>query len=631
MKPCQRKEGSILNSILWKITVPFVILFIVMVLIQSSFSYSFLNETARYTNKLLEQQLSEKQGNVGKSINNKMELMMNETLILARELAQFPSLAAYLTIGNERYTEELIGQRSTKSYHAVWVTRKQDVISDTSVSVFAGNREFEKMKGQTPWFYENVFNIGRYGGASKNIAITPQGTVVYYVKEPVLSQWNIVGEVFVQMTVGVSFLHELSTATNTSDAVFIAAGAGDFYIQTDTRGDEIGEMLSGDSYEQLKDQAPKLSELARHNEMYDQIRSTLLEVADSKQDTYMIREYNGKPYAVFIKPLLYERGHTTVILFSRFSGYTSSHQEIVKHTEALQYTSYWIAIVLVIVCLILSLLIAERLTSPLRRMKRAIRRIGEGDFSSRLQVDGHHEIAEIGNTINWLLMRFDELIQQVYVTGLQKKEKELQVLQAQINPHFLYNTLSSISRLGKLGEINKMHDMVMGLAKFYRLSLNDGKAIITIGKEIEQIKTYIDIQKIKYGDRMDVYYDIDPCVLEFETVKLIIQPFVENVLEHAWEGDHVSIRIEASMVSKVIVFYVMDDGCGMSEELVRQLHSPGEVHVGYGIRNVQERIKLQYGDDYGVSIFSKEGAGTKVQIIVPAWREQKANRAEETA
>jgi len=243
-----------------------------------------------------------------------------------------------------------------------------------------------------------------------------------------------------------------------------------------------------------------------------------------------------------------------------------------------------------------------------------------GEFHKRIQFKGNDEFTRISFALNEMGYNIGNLIQEVYITNLQKKEAELESLQAQINPHFLYNTLSSISRLAKFGEVDKLHRMVLDLAKFYRLSLNEGKNIITVYKEIEQAKAYIDIQKTKYADRMHVHYDIQPAIFPHDTLKLILQPFIENILQHGWCGDRINIRIIGAMEDGEIVFRIIDDGIGFQRETLGRIFDPSgsEAPAGYGIRNVDQRIKLQYGKEYGVSIFSRPGIGTTVRIAIPA-------------
>ncbi|QMV45071.1 sensor histidine kinase [Cohnella cholangitidis] len=243
----------------------------------------------------------------------------------------------------------------------------------------------------------------------------------------------------------------------------------------------------------------------------------------------------------------------------------------------------------------------------------------EGNLHKRISYKGKDEFSQIATALNGMGEDVEALINKVYLTQLQKKEAELEMLQLQINPHFLYNTLSSINRLAKFGENEKLQKMVVQLGKFYRLTLNSGRTLIPISSEIEQSNAYLDIQKVKYGQRMEVSYDIDVNIWPYETIKLILQPFIENVLKHAWWGDRIHLRIVARLEGDDILYRIIDDGMGMPQKRIREILAPSDENEnGYGIRNIDERIKLQYGTEYGVSIVSRPGIGTSVQIRIPA-------------
>lgn len=243
----------------------------------------------------------------------------------------------------------------------------------------------------------------------------------------------------------------------------------------------------------------------------------------------------------------------------------------------------------------------------------------EGDLHKRIKYRGKDEFSQIATALNDMGENIDMLIKEVYLTQLQKKEAELEILQSQINPHFLYNTLSSIIQLAKFGQNEKLQKMVLELAKFYRLTLNEGRTMIPVPTEIEQANAYLEIQKIKYGDRLEVMFDFDTEIWPYETIKLILQPFIENVLKHAWCGDHIHLRIVGRKEGDNILFRIIDDGIGIRQERINQIFdSKGHTNTGYGVRNVDQRIKLQYGPEYGVSIFSRVGIGTSVQILIPA-------------
>ncbi|GAB2671629.1 sensor histidine kinase [Paenibacillus thermoaerophilus] len=294
---------------------------------------------------------------------------------------------------------------------------------------------------------------------------------------------------------------------------------------------------------------------------------------------------------------------------------------IEKDARKVEYLTVAICAVSFLLLLFVGLFLSRYFSRRVSRIVLVLDSFRLGDFRKRIHFKGRDEFSVISQAINSMARHIDELIREVYVTSLKKREAELESLQAQINPHFLYNTLSSISRLAKFGQVEKLHQMVRNLALFYRLSLNEGRTVIPIANELEQAKAYLDIQKIKYGDRMDVLFEIDPDLLRFETVKLILQPFLENVLEHAWCGDWVHIRVTGRRDGDDIEFRIIDDGVGMTPDTLKRV-TPGDGRSaeGYGIYNVHERIRLHYGNGYGVSIFSRLGIGTAVTIRIPCVR-----------
>ncbi|MFD0590065.1 histidine kinase [Paenibacillus sp. GCM10027627] len=280
--------------------------------------------------------------------------------------------------------------------------------------------------------------------------------------------------------------------------------------------------------------------------------------------------------------------------------------------------TFIICLIFTVVYFVSGALLSNYFSRKVNKIVYVLNAFQEGNFHKRINFKGSDEFSQISGALNEMGQNIGELIHKVYVADLDKKEAELDMLQAQINPHFLYNTLSSISRLAKFGELDKLQRMVMDLAKFYRLSLNEGRTLLPISDELDQAKAYINIQKTKYEERMSVSFDIDPAILDYTTIKLVIQPFIENVLEHAWCADRIHIRIVGSLEGDSILFKVIDDGVGISAELLQQMNDPEEsVNVGYGIRNVNQRIKLYYGSSYGVSIYSRLGIGTTVSIRIP--------------
>jgi two-component system sensor histidine kinase YesM len=277
-----------------------------------------------------------------------------------------------------------------------------------------------------------------------------------------------------------------------------------------------------------------------------------------------------------------------------------------------------IASICIVLCVVLIYLVARLSTKRIESLLKNIRRLEREDFDLPSVPMGHDEIGQMSFALSKMALRFKNLINEVYKKELSKKEAEMSMLQAQINPHFLYNTLASISALAMKHNDPQIQDMVSHLAKFYRVSLNKGKTIITLSEELRLTRSYVAIQQIRYGEMLRVQYDIDETALVHHSVKLMLQPFVENAIHHAfWDEDlGITIVIRCYREADDIWLEVVDDGMGMAPDALDKVVSVQD--AGYGIRNVNERIKLAFGDDYGVAIFSRLGIGTQVRIRLPA-------------
>lgn len=295
-----------------------------------------------------------------------------------------------------------------------------------------------------------------------------------------------------------------------------------------------------------------------------------------------------------------------------------------EYSQKVKILTIIISLACCVVFIVAGLFLSRVYSRKVSRIVRQLDAFQEGDFQKTVNFKGKDEFSRISLAINEMGENIDELIHEVYITSMKKKEAELETLQAQINPHFLYNTLSSISRLAKFGEVDKLQRMVLDLAKFYRLSLNEGRTVIPVSHELNQVTAYLSIQKTKFAEGLEVTYDVDPAILRFTTVKLILQPFIENALEHAWYGERIHIRIVARLEGESIDFRVIDDGAGFPPETLQQLSDPvARMTLGYGIRNVDERIRLHYGQVYGVTVASGRGIGTTVRIVIPALMENR--------
>lgn len=366
---------------------------------------------------------------------------------------------------------------------------------------------------------------------------------------------------------------------------------------------KIDQLLDGVHYEKLGDSSSVL--------VQDNMNEVIYASSPSAEQFSRLKPFRSE----------WEESNLVVKVQLPIVGWTlvglEPNEQLEKQIGKVKMMTILICIGSFIMLAAISLVVARFLTVRISKIIHSLNSFREGRFNKRIQYSGNDEFLQIAEAFNEMGGYINTLIKEVYVVQMEKKGAELKALQAQINPHFLYNTLSSISRLGKLGEIEKLDQMVMGLAKFYRLTLNNGKMIIPAQLEIEQVQSYIAIQKIKYGGRLDVFYDISAEVYGYNTVKLILQPFIENVLEHALYQPRIQIKVSAHVRNGMLDFRIVDDCIGMKQETLRQIWSNDQSRIGYGIRNVDERIKLHYGPEYGVVIGSVYGGGTTVNITVP--------------
>ena len=265
------------------------------------------------------------------------------------------------------------------------------------------------------------------------------------------------------------------------------------------------------------------------------------------------------------------------------------------------------------------------------KVRQGGRSIGEGKLDYRIFLPengrGRDELDEIADYVNQMGEKIHTLIEESYKKELDRKISELNLLQEQINPHFLYNALSSISVLAMGNGDKAASRAILYLSDFYRITLSKGKQDITIREELNLLESYLKIQRMRFGDSIEVEYELDESLLDVHVVKLTLQPIVENAIHHGRDDDsevfHILIRLFEEQ--EKTVFEVIDDGCGMDPEKLMDLqNSMNHSEGGYGLRNVNIRIKLQYGPQYGVYIESERGFGTKIRIEFPGRERAKA-------
>lgn len=273
------------------------------------------------------------------------------------------------------------------------------------------------------------------------------------------------------------------------------------------------------------------------------------------------------------------------------------------------------SIVLFFVILWLSSLLVKRIELLTQNM----RQVKMGNLSVTITSQSHDEVGELIDSFGKMLNRIQTLINEVYESKLVQKEAELKALQAQINPHFLYNALSLINWKAIAVNAEDISRMTQLLSTFYRTTLNNGKQIVTVQEELANTKSYIEIQSIMHSDNFNVTYEIDEDILDFSMIKLILQPIAENAIDHGLDHKLTKERRELKIIGKLeddkIHFTVQDNGAGIpSDKLKTILQTRSK---GYGLKNVNDRIHLVYGAEYGLLIRSEIDVGTTVEILIP--------------
>lgn len=310
-------------------------------------------------------------------------------------------------------------------------------------------------------------------------------------------------------------------------------------------------------------------------------------------------------------------------------------QEIVSEANSIRQLIIISVVLSIVFAVSLHFFISSRLTRPLQLLKNKMRLAASGFLESKVSPTGNDEIADLGQSFNIMLSKIKTLLEQNIQEQEEIKKAELRALQAQINPHFLYNTLDSILWMAEAGKTDKVIRLVESLSRLFRISLSKGRDWISMEKEIEHVHSYLIIQQMRYRDILDYEIEVEPQIRSHPTLKMLLQPIVENALYHGIKNKRGMgfIRIIARTShdaddTELMELIVQDNGCGMPERKLEQLRinlanqrlpveTGEEVSGGFGLHNVQQRIRLYYGQQYGVQVDSSEGIGTTVTMRIP--------------
>lgn len=284
------------------------------------------------------------------------------------------------------------------------------------------------------------------------------------------------------------------------------------------------------------------------------------------------------------------------------------------------------ALALVILTVVLSFFVSRTISKPVASINYTLQRIGRGDFNQSSSIQREDEIGQLARGVNEMAINLKELVRRVSLAQLKQKEAELKSLQNQINPHFLYNTLNSIQMMAKINKQEKIAQMADDLGMLFKISLNKGKDTVRLKQEFEHVELYIKLQQIRYKDKIRYFVNAAADIMDYYTIKLILQPIVENAIYHGLEkkSGKGTLKIEAMKNDGYIIIRVEDDGVGIPGEQLEMLRGAldgrGEYDpkmMNIGIKNVNERLKLYFGEEFGLQLDSVYGRGTAVTIRLP--------------
>ncbi|WNR42876.1 sensor histidine kinase [Paenibacillus roseipurpureus] len=288
----------------------------------------------------------------------------------------------------------------------------------------------------------------------------------------------------------------------------------------------------------------------------------------------------------------------------------------------------------ILLSMILSFVFSKRLTTAIKHLHAKMKRVQNGDFEGKAEFITNDEIGYLARGFNSMVTEINRLVNEVFETKVREREAELTALQSQINPHFLYNTLELISMMAIENKQYDISDVAASLGKQLRYTVDKQQRPVKLREEFHFVEAFLRIHEVRRGERLQVCVQADEAVLEVLVPKLIIQPLVENALEHGLQDGGGRIEVKAALIGEVVNIWVTDNGVGMTSEkldqMMKSLHNDtntgqgdlegekfGQIRKGFALRNVHQRLRLLYGKAYGLDIVSKDARGSTFRLTLP--------------
>jgi two-component system sensor histidine kinase YesM len=330
-----------------------------------------------------------------------------------------------------------------------------------------------------------------------------------------------------------------------------------------------------------------------------------------------------------------EAEHISAMVNSEFTGMQVTgfipKSEVTAGARELMRSTIIVSAVSMLLAYLLAIIASSRLVKPIRHLQKKMKKVQKGDFGERAEITSHDEIGHLTGGFNTMVAEIERLIKEVYESKLREKDAELSALESQINPHFIYNTLESINMMALESSQPQLSSVVVSLGRLLRFTVNKEERLVYLKDELLFVESYIQIQSYRLGGQLQMELNVDLGYEDYLVPKLILQPLIENVIEHALEEDSVTVRITTSIEEDQFIIIVSDDGKGMNEERMEQVEAHmykeskehgardgfGFKKKGFALRNVHWRIRLLFGAEYGLFLDKAYQNGTQFVIKIP--------------
>ncbi len=592
------------KSIQTKMMVVFIILVVFPMLLITYFS---IKGSERFLQQKISQSDSQMLEQMSNSINSSLQAMINASSLFTqdRAIVDLLSMSDNLNSSELFNKTKLVDKEMQKAKNSILLNFNSYIsIFDFNGNLYtSGSRKstdnYEEYS-KTKWFKDTITANGFM------LWIAPQND---YIKTDDLSEGPLItlsrlikgsrslgGYGVVTISISESEFYKKFFKNNGNDAdnkVFII--------------DDNGVVISSDDKEIIGN---NLS-----NELY------IKNILDNKKSNF-ITEIRGKKTIISYSSIALTKWKLVKI-----NSYDVLFMDLIKDRNK----NLVLISILSLIFLIVTTLIVYGITKPIKMLKQTMKFVEAGDLNTRATIKGNDEIAQLGTGFNSMLSYIKELIENIQDKQKKEEELKLEVLQAQINPHFLFNTLNTIKWTAVISQANNVASMIEALGRILEMSVKDMNKLITIKDEIENLKSYLMLQKARYNQRFKETISIDANILNKRIPRLILQPIVENSIVHGLKEDKVGdlkIIITGAIMNGMIVLNVEDAGVGIEKERLEEIYEDYKNKTNrnrfgrIGLQNVHRRIELLFGDPYGITISSKPQMGTNIEILLPVLEEE---------